>query len=60
MTLENEIFGQKYAHSGDFEGTIWTIMRVKKVVFSDFSKLIRSYYGAFKTMFSDTYTLWYT
>ena len=43
MTLENEIFGQKYAHSGDFEGTIWTIMRVKKVVFSDFSKLIRSY-----------------
>ena len=43
MTPKNEIFGQKYAHSGNFEGTILTIIWVKKVVFSDCSKLIRSY-----------------
>ena len=59
MTPKSEIFGQKYAHFGGFEGSFWTILRVKKVVFWKFSKLFRSCLGTFKALFSDTYTLCY-
>ena len=41
MTPNIEIFGQKYAHFGGFEGSFLTILWVEKVVFWTFSKLFR-------------------
>ena len=57
MTPKIEIFGQKYAHFGGFEGSFWTILRVKKVVFLKFSKLFWSCLESVQALFSDTYTL---
>ena len=59
MTPESEIYGQKYAHFGGFKGSFWTILRVKKVVLWNFSKLFRSCLVTFKALFSDSYTLCY-
>ena len=41
---------QKFAHSGRFEVSFMTILRVKKVVFSTFSKLYQIRLGNFYTL----------
>ena len=38
MTPKIKIFSQKFAHFGRFEGSLLTILGVKKVDFSTFSK----------------------
>ena len=43
MTLEIEIFDQKYAQFGDFDGSFLTILKIQKVVFWKFSKLFRNF-----------------
>ena len=52
MTPKIENFGQKYAHFGSFEGSFWTILGVKKVVFWTFSKLFGSCLGSVWALFS--------
>ena len=43
MTPKIEIFDQKFAHFGRFEGSFLTILGVEKAVFWTFSKLFWSY-----------------
>ena len=51
MAPKIEISGQKYAHFGDFEGSFWIILGVKKVVFGTFSKLFWSSLGSVWALF---------
>ena len=53
MTPKIEIFGQKYAHFGCFEGSFWTIFEGQK------SRFLKIFKVVFKALFSDTYTLCY-
>ena len=46
MTLKTEILGQNFAHFGQFEGSFLTILEVKKVDFSTFSKLFWTCLGS--------------
>ena len=46
MTPKIEILGQKFAHFGRFEGSFLTILGVKKVDFSTFSKLFWTCLGS--------------
>ena len=43
ITTSNEIFCQKFAHFGGFDGSFLTILVVKKFVFWAFSKLFRKF-----------------
>ena len=52
MTPKIEIFDQKFAHFGNFEGSFLTILGVKKVVFWTFSKLFWSRLGSVWASFS--------
>ena len=51
MTPKIEILGQKFAHFGRFEGSFLTILGVKKVDFSTFSKLFWSCLGSVWALF---------
>ena len=51
MTPKIEIFGQKFAHFGRFEGSFLTILGVEKVVFWTFSKLFWSCLGSVRALF---------
>ena len=53
MTPGIEIFGQKYAHFGCFEGSFLTILGVKKVVFLIFKKFFGSCLGSVWASFID-------
>ena len=46
MTSKIEIFGENFAHFGRFEGSFLTILGVKKVDFSTFSKLFWTFLGS--------------
>ena len=52
MTPIIEIFGQKFAHFGGFEGSFLAIFEVKKVIFRTFSKLFWSCLGSVWALFS--------
>ena len=52
MTPKIEIFIQKFAHFGRFDGSFLTIFGVKKVVFWTFSKLFSSCLGSVWALFS--------
>ena len=52
MTFKTEILGQNFAHFGQFEGSFLTILGVKKVDFSTFSKLFWTCLGSIWAMFS--------
>ena len=52
MTSKIEIFDQKFAHFGGFEGSFLTILEVEKVIFSTFSKLFWSCLGSVRALFS--------
>ena len=51
MTPKIEIVDQKFAHFGRFQGSFSTILVVKKVVFSTFSKLFWNHLKSFKAFF---------
>ena len=51
MTSKIEIFGQKFAHFGRFEGSFLTILGVKKLDFSTFSKLFCTFLGSVWALF---------
>ena len=53
MTPTIEIFGQKLAHFGGFDGSFLTILGVKKVVFWTFGKLFWSCSGFVRALFLD-------
>ena len=52
MIPKFEIFDQKFVHFGGFEGSFSTILSVKKVVFSTFSKLFWNRLGSFSALLS--------
>ena len=52
MTPKIKIFGQNFAHFGDFEGLFLTILNVKKVDLWTFSKLIRGCLGSIQALIS--------
>ena len=52
MTSKIEIFGQKFAHFGQFEESFLAILGVKKVDFSTFSKLFWTCLGSVSALFS--------
>ena len=51
MTLKTEILGPNFAHFGRFEGSFLTILGVKKVDFSTFSKLFWTCLGSVWALF---------
>ena len=51
MTFKTKILGQNFAHFGRFEGSFLTILGVKKVDFSTFSKLFWTCLGSVWALF---------
>ena len=52
MTPKIEIFGQKFAHFGDFEEQFMTILAVEKDAFWTSSNFLWSYLGSIWALFS--------
>ena len=53
MTPKIEIFDEKLAHFGSFEGSFLTILGVEKVIFWTFSKLFWSCLGSISALLLD-------
>ena len=52
MIQKIEIFDEKLAYFGSFEGSFLTILGVEKVIFWTFSKLFWSCLGSVRALFS--------